>query len=247
MTKNFAHRGFSGKFPENTILAFQKAIEAGADGIELDVQMTKDKELVIIHDETINRTCNGKGYVSDYTLKELQEFDASFTFRGQYGSQRIPTLREYLELVSRTQTVTNIELKTGINPYPGIEEKTVRLINEYKLNDRIIFSSFNHYSVKRCLELCPEIPCGFLEESRIIGFCEYAKKHGMTFVHPEYHMITESFIKEALSNGVRINAWTVNTEEDMNRLIKNDINAVITNHPDICRKILEKQKQSVSD
>ena len=95
MTKNFAHRGFSGKYPENTMLAFQKAIEVGADGIELDVQLTKDGELVIIHDETIDRTTDGKGYVIDYTYEELSKFDASYIYRGKVEFNKIPTLKEY--------------------------------------------------------------------------------------------------------------------------------------------------------
>ena len=123
MTKNFAHRGFSGKYPENTLLAFEKAIEAQADGIELDVQLTKDGEIVIIHDETIDRTTNGKGLVADYIYEELEKFDASYIYTGQFGFNKIPTLREYFNLIKDTNIVTNIELKTGINEYQGIEEK----------------------------------------------------------------------------------------------------------------------------
>ncbi len=119
MTKNFAHRGFSGKYPENTMLAFRKAVEEGVDGIELDVQLTKDGEVVIIHDETIDRTTDGKGLVVSYTYDELRKFDASFKFRGQCGFNPIPTLREYFELVKDKNLVTNIELKTGLNEYFG--------------------------------------------------------------------------------------------------------------------------------
>lgn len=99
MAKNFAHRGFSGKYPENTMLAFKKAIESGVDGIELDVQLTKDGEVVIIHDETIDRTTDGKGLVSSYTYEELSKFDASFIYRNQIEFNKIPTLREYFELI----------------------------------------------------------------------------------------------------------------------------------------------------
>ena len=90
MTLNFGHRGFSGNYPENTLLAFSKAIEAGCDGIELDVHLTKDGEVVVIHDETVDRTTDGTGFVADYTLKELKSFDASFKFKGQYGINPIP-------------------------------------------------------------------------------------------------------------------------------------------------------------
>ena len=109
------------------MLAFKKAIECGVDGIELDVQLTKDREVVIIHDETIDRTTNGKGYVVDYTYEELEKFDASFKFEN-VGFNKIPTLKDYFELVKNLKVITNIELKTGINEYLGIEEKVWKLI-----------------------------------------------------------------------------------------------------------------------
>ena len=127
MSKIFAHRGFSGKYPENTMLAFEKAVELGVDGIELDVHLTKDNELVIIHDEDIKRTCDGEGLVKDMTLEELKKFDASATFRGVYGFNAIPTLREYFELVKDTSVITNIELKTGVYEYHTIEQRTYDL------------------------------------------------------------------------------------------------------------------------
>ena len=112
--KNFAHRGFSGKYPENTMLAFQKAYEAGADGIELDVQLTKDGQVVVIHDEKVDRTTNGTGLVRDYTLEELRKLDASYIYTGEMGFNPIPTFEEYCAWVAGTDLVTNIELKTGI-------------------------------------------------------------------------------------------------------------------------------------
>ena len=126
MIKNFAHRGFSGKYHENTLLAFEKAVEAGADGIELDVQLTKDGEVVIIHDETIDRTTDGKGFVADYTYDELKKIDASYIYKNHYGFNKIPTLKEYFTLIKDTKIITNIELKTGINEYLGIEKKFLK-------------------------------------------------------------------------------------------------------------------------
>ena len=149
MALNFGHRGFSGRYPENTMLAFEKAIEAGCDGIELDVHLSSDGELVIIHDERVDRTADGSGYVGKMTLKELRNLDVSASFRGQYGVNRIPTLEEYLALAKETGIITNIELKTGVYTYPGIEEKTLAMIDDFGMRDKIIISSFNHYSVKR--------------------------------------------------------------------------------------------------
>lgn len=243
MTKNYAHRGFSGEYPENTMLAFRKAIEAGADGIELDVHFTKDKELVIIHDETIDRTTDGTGEVESFTYEELSKFNAYGRFEGQFDFQKIPTLREYFELVKPVEGfITNIELKTGINEYPGIEEAVLKLIDEFSLRDRIIISSFNHFSVMRFKAIAPDMQCGFLEESRIIDFGAYAKKYNVEFVHPLYKCLTEDVFEEIYSNGIGINTWTVNDEESVRFLVKNNVNAVIGNFPDMTDKVLKELK-----
>lgn len=237
---NIAHRGFSGKYPENTLLAFRKAIEIGADGIELDVQISKDGELVIIHDEAVDRTCDGKGLIAEMTLDEIKQLDASAGFRGLYGVNRIPTLREYFELVKPVDGfITNIELKTGINEYPGIEKKVYDLIKEFELEDRIIISSFNHFSVKRFMELCPTMKCGFLVEDWILDFGKYAKEHNAQFVHPRFNSVTDETVAEILSNGIGINTWTVNTEEEVRRLYKLGVNAVIGNFPDMTKEVME--------
>lgn len=242
MVLDFAHRGFSGEYPENTILAFKKGIEAGCDGIEMDVHLTKDGEVVIIHDEAVDRTTDGKGLVADYTLAELKKLDASFKFKGMYGKNEIPTLREYFELVKDTKIITNIELKTGINTYPGIEEKTLRLIDEYGLRDRIIISSFNHYSVLRMKALAPDMKYGLLSETWIVDFSEYARKLGMDFVHPIFNMVTEDFAMATKENGVGINTWTVNTEKDIRTMIDRGVAAVIGNYPNLARKIIDETK-----
>ena len=240
MTLNFAHRGFSGEYPENTMLAFRKAIEAGAQGIELDVHFTKDKEVVIIHDETIDRTTDGKGEVESFAYDELCRFNAYVRFEGKYDFQKIPTLREYFELVKPVDGfLTNIELKTGINEYPGIEKAILKIIDEFGLRDRIIISSFNHFSVKRFKEIAPDVKCGFLEESRIIDFGAYAKKYGVEFIHPLYKCLTKDVFDEVYSNGIGINTWTVNDENAVRYLVKNNVNAVIGNYPDMVSRVLK--------
>lgn len=238
MTKNFAHRGFSGKYPENTMLAFEKAIAEGVDGIELDVQLTKDGEVVIIHDETIDRTTNGKGYVVEYTYEELSKFDASYVYTGKMGFNKIPTLREYFELVKDLDIVTNIELKTGINEYLGIEEKVWDMIKEFGLQDRIIISSFNHFSVMRMKKLAPEMKYGFLSEDWIIDAGKYTHSHGVQCYHPRFNNLIPEVIDELKSYGLEINTWTVNKEEDMRYLISHGIDAIIGNYPDLAKKII---------
>jgi glycerophosphoryl diester phosphodiesterase len=235
--KNFAHRGYSGNYPENTMLAFQKAIEVGADGIENDVHLTKDGVLVIIHDEKVDRTTNGTGYVKDMTYAELQELDASYLFP-QYGQQKIPTLREYLELVKDEDIITNIELKTGVFEYPGIEEKVYEMLKEYDLADRIIISSFNHYSVMRMKEIAPEIKCGLLEESWLLNAGEYVAKSGVECFHPFYKNMTKELAAEVKSHGLEINTWTANEEDEILELIRNGVDGIISNEPELVKKVI---------
>lgn len=241
MTKNFAHRGFSGKYPENTILAFQKAIDAGADGIELDVQLTKDNVVVIIHDETIDRTTNGKGYVADYTYEELSKFDASYIYREKMGFNKIPTLKEYFELVKNLDFITNIELKTGINEYLGIEEKVFELIKEYKLEKRVIISSFNHFSILRMKKIAPELKCGFLSEDWLINAGVYTASHKVECFHPRFNTLVPEVITELKKNNIEINTWTVNNEEDIKYLIDKKIDILIGNYPDLTKKIINQK------
>lgn len=240
MSKAFAHRGFSGEYPENTILAFKKAIEVGADGIELDVQLTKDGEVVIIHDETIDRTTNGKGYVCEYIYEELKRFDASYKFMGKYGFNAIPTLREYFELVKNLNIITNIELKTGINEYLGIEKKVYDLIKEFNLEEKVIISSFNHFSVLRMKALAPNLRYGFLSETWIIDAGDYCKKYNIECYHPHFKNLTLEVIKELKDKNIEINTWTVNKKEDIEYLISRDIDILIGNYPNLIKSVLKK-------
>ena len=136
MIKNYAHRGFCSRYPENTMLAFEKALAEGVDGIENDVQLTKDGEIIILHDESIDRTTDGKGWVKDLTLAQVKELNANEKFGDAFPVQRIPTLREYLELVKNEPVLTNIEMKTGVFQYLEMEQLLVDLLREYKVEDR---------------------------------------------------------------------------------------------------------------
>ena len=238
MSKIFAHRGFSGKYPENTMLAFEKAVEIGVDGIELDVHLTKDNEIVIIHDEDIKRTCDGEGLVKDMTLEELRKFDASATFRGQYGFCGIPTLREYFELVKDTPIITNIELKTGIYEYHTIEQRVIDMVREFGLSDKIIFSSFNHFTVKRCEEIAPEIKRGFLTGDWLYDFGKYTAERNVQCCHPWHISLSEETVKEMHDAGCEINTWTVNEYEDIKKLSAWGVDSLIGNFPDRMIEVL---------
>ena len=238
MSKIFAHRGFSGKYPENTMLAFEKAVEIGVDGIELDVHLTKDNEIVIIHDEDIKRTCDGEGLVKDMTLEELRRFDASATFRGQYGFCGIPTLREYFELVKDTPIITNIELKTGVYEYHTIEQRVIDMVREFGLSEKIIFSSFNHFTVKRCEEIAPEIKRGFLTGDWLYDFGKYTAERNVQCCHPWHISLSEETVKEMHDAGCEINTWTVNEYEDIKKLSAWGVDSLIGNFPDRMIEVL---------
>ena len=232
MTKIFAHRGASAYAPENTVEAFALAMEQGADGIELDVQMTKDGQVVVIHDETIDRVSDGTGAVRDYTLEELKKFHFS-NHMENYENAVIPTLKEVLDLIKSSNMLLNIELKTGIYWYPNLEEKTMELVKEAGMEDRVIYSSFNHYSIKKILEMNPHAECAFLYSDVILNVDKYAKNAGVCGLHPAVdHLKMAEFLKEYQESGLKVRVWTVNKKEDMEKFIKADLEAVITNYPD---------------
>ncbi|MGY0395161.1 glycerophosphodiester phosphodiesterase [Fusobacterium sp. SYSU M8D902] len=238
MSKIFAHRGFSGYYPENTMLAFKKAIEIGVDGIELDVQLTKDNTVVIIHDETIDRTTNGDGLVKSYTYDELKKFDASFNFNN-FGFNRIPTLEEYFLLVKDLDIITNIELKTSVYQYLGIEDSVLELIKKYNLEDKVIISSFNHFSILRMKKLAPQIKCGFLSEDWIIDAGKYTFSHQIECYHPRFNNLIPEVIEELKKFNIEINTWTVNDERDMLYLKEKGIDSIITNFPNMAKNLFK--------
>lgn len=237
MTKIFAHRGASGYAPENTMPAFELARQQEADGIELDVQLTKDGEVVVIHDETIDRTSTGKGFVRDYTLQELYGFSFHNGME-RYRGVRIPTLREVLEYMKSGTMQVNIELKTGIFWYPDIEKKTLDIVRETGMEDRVVYSSFNHYSVQKIRSLNAKAETAYLYSDVPLEVEKYAKDTGVSGLHPAvYHMYMSDFMKKYRESGLKVRVWTVNREEDLERFISEDLEAVITNYPDVALRV----------
>ena len=189
-----------------------------------------------MHDELVDRTTNGKGYIKDKTYEELSQLDASYIFK-EYGPQKVPTLREYLELVKDTDIITNIELKTGVFEYPGIEQKVYDMLREFDMVDRIIISSFNHYSVLRMKSIDPAMKCGMLEESWLINAGAYVASTGVECFHPFFKNMTPENVAEVKSHGLEINTWTVNEEEDIREMFRVGVDSVIGNYPDLVNKI----------
>lgn len=221
--KIWAHRGASGYAPENTLESFELAVKQGADGVELDVQMTKDGELVVIHDEEIDRVSNGTGLVKDFSLKELKALNFNKT-HPEYAHAEIPTLREVYELLKPTGLTVNTELKTGIYFYPGIGQKVLELAEVMNMKDRIWYSSFNHLTLTTLKRMDPSIHTGILYEDGWLNVPEYAARLGMDALHPAcYNLQYPGVIKEAKSRGLRLHVWTVNESSVMEYLAKEEI------------------------
>jgi glycerophosphoryl diester phosphodiesterase len=236
--KVVAHRGYSGLYPENTMFAFQKAAEAGAGEIELDVQLTKDGTVVVIHDESVDRTTNGKGLVREHTFEELKKLDASARYGGAFGVNPVPSLDEYFSWVRNTGITTNIELKNGVFYYEGLEEKTAALIRKHNLEEQVVFSSFNPVSLLVCKRLLPSVPCGFLSSG--IGNAGYfVQSSGLEFYHPAIDSLNDETIAECRARGVELNVWTVNDMAGLIKLQKWGCRGIITNFPDVCKTWLE--------
>lgn len=234
--KVIAHRGYSGKFPENTMLAFRKAVEAGCDGIEFDVQLTKDGEVVIIHDELVDRTTDGIGFVRDYTYEDLKKLNAAKLHSTEGMFEEIPTLEMYCQWVQNLDIVTNIELKTSVYFYTGLEEKVLEIVKRYGLEQQIIVSSFNHSSIVRMKQLAPEILCGALIYGHSIGNAgAYCESMGFECYHPDCKDITKEILEDCKAHGIQVNTWTVNDMGMLEQLYDWGCDSVITNHPEVSR------------
>ncbi len=235
-TKVIAHRGFSGKAPENTMIAFKKAIKIHADFIELDVHITKDDSLVVIHDATVNRTSSGafEGDVSLLTFAELRDINVgcSDLFGDKYKNAKIPTLREVLKLAKGKIKVC-IEIKVL-----GIEEKVLKTVNDLGMRDDMIIFSFYYPVLAKIRQLDDKISTLYLVDPADSLTIDYAKVINTTAIGVGYGTnISTQFLSLAHSYGIEVWKWTVNEETEMTRLIDVGIDGLITNYPDKANRI----------
>ena len=240
MSKIWAHRGASGYAPENTLEAFRLAVQMGAHGVELDVHLSRDGELIVMHDETVDRTSNAHGRIADMTLSELKALDVSMGKRGYEGA-KVPTLSEVYALLKPSGISINVELKCDIIRYEGICEKLCALEKEMGMQGRILYSSFNHYVLKDLRALAPDAKVGLLYECGIFEPWKYAKDFGADALHPYYRSLcAKGVIEGCREHGIALHPWTVNEEQDLRFLIEKGVDAVITNFPDRALAILRK-------
>ncbi len=236
---NIAHRGASGYCPENTMAAFKRSMELGATAIETDVQMTADGHLVLIHDELLKRTTGSPKAVKDVTLEELQQLDAGSWFDPAFREEYIPTLRELFELVKPSSLQINLELKNGVVLYPGLEEAVMEEINRFGMSDRVIISSFNHYSLVKCKQLAPEIRTGILYMEGLYEAWEYASRIGANALHAYRFAVTPEWVAKAAEKEIAYHPFTVNDPEEMRRLLDAGVSGIITDYPDRLAELLK--------
>ena len=240
MSLIYAHRGASGYAPENTLEAFRLSMEMGADGFELDVHMSLDGELVVIHDESVDRTTDGKGLVRDLTLAQLKELDASCGMEAYRGA-KIPTLGEVFDLVKDTRHIVNVEVKTDEWFYPELEEKILALAKEKGVEDRVIYSSFNHYTLIRLRQLKSDAKLGMLFGDIMVKPWEYARDLPVDYLHPmKMNIWVPGFSEGAAAAGYGVNMWTINDSETMQRCLDTGA-GIITNYPDVAVALRNKK------
>jgi glycerophosphoryl diester phosphodiesterase len=233
---NVAHRGATGYAPENTIAAFDKGVEMKADYIEIDVQRSKDGELVIIHDNTVDRTTDGTGYVKDLTFEQIRSLDAGSWKGEQFTGEKIPTFDEILDRY-HGKTGILIELKSP-ELYPGIEGQVAQKLKERNLdkpqNEKIIIQSFNFESMKITNSLLPKVPIGVLTSNRahtteqaLNEFATYAD-----YFNPSYGIVSKELVDQVHSLGMKIQSWTVRSHEAAQFLLDMNVDGIITDYPD---------------
>ena len=239
-TLNIAHRGASAAAPANTLAAFEKAIELGADGIELDVHLSVDGVSVVIHDATVDATTNGSGRVAEMTLAQLKQLDAGSWFAPTFAGERIPTLEEVLEAVGN-QLLLNIELKSTTWGNE-LEQAVVAQVERHGLDERVLFSSFNPLSLWWIKKIAPHIPVGLLYVPGLPLFLYQVLLTALVpheACHPGHTTVDAGYVAWARRNGYQVNVWTVDDPDEMRRLVDLGVDGIITNVPDVLHSVLE--------
>jgi glycerophosphoryl diester phosphodiesterase len=254
-----AHRGGAGIAPENTLLAFRLSQKLGVDAIELDVRMTKDEELVVIHDATVDRTTNGTGYVKEYTLEEIKKLDAGYKIKNEKGvypfrnkGVTVPSLEEVFVHINRTPLV--IELK---DPTKKVEKKIIKLIKKYNMKNKVIVGSFNDKSLRRFATTTNgNIPVGTGVET-LRHFVILHKVGLDRLFNLERHAVqipikigkidlaTERLVKTVKERNIAIHYWTINDEKTMKKLIELNVDGIITDYPNRLINLLEKRNGEI--
>jgi glycerophosphoryl diester phosphodiesterase len=221
--------------------AFQRAIESGADGAELDVHAARDGTLVVIHDETLQRTAGVAAAVGEQAFEQLAGLDAGSWFSPEFAGERIPTLADVLELLRPTPLLINIEFKNNRATYPGLVPSVIALVERLALTGRVLYSSFNHFSLLEAKALAPESETAAVISEHLVEPWEYAARHGFGAVHPIRFATTAELVERCHAHGLLVRPWTVNEPEEAERLMRLGVDGIVTDMP---RQALEWRKQA---
>ncbi len=228
-----AHRGDLTHAPENTLPSFQQAIQKGADGVELDVKLTSDGHVIVIHDPTVDRTTDGKGRVASFTLEAIRKFDAGLWFDEKFRGTKVPLLEEVFETVGRDKLI-NIELTNYSTPRDGLVVKVCELIKKHNNQKQIIFSSFFPANLKIAMQTLPEVPRGLLAMPGVIGL--WARSFGFMFgeyqaLHPHISSADKQQVQRVHRIHRRVHVWTANTPGEINQLKEWGVDGIFTDDP----------------
>ncbi|SCZ02511.1 glycerophosphoryl diester phosphodiesterase [Paenibacillus polysaccharolyticus] len=241
-----AHRGASAVCPENTMIAFERALELGATGIETDVQMSADGRLVLIHDETLQRTAGSEGWVKDFTYDTLRTLDAGSWFHADFAGEPIPSLEMLFNLVQGKRILLNVELKNGIVPYKGMEEKIIQVIREWNMEQQVVLSSFNHASLVKCKRIAPDIRTALLYMEKLYRPYDYAAKLEASGLHPYKLAVAKEEVTAALAQGIVTYPFTVNDPGDMELMMDMGVQGIITDLPDVLASLMTARTRSAN-
>ncbi|MFZ0242200.1 MAG: glycerophosphodiester phosphodiesterase family protein [Desulfobacterales bacterium] len=234
-----AHRGYRKRFPENTLAAFAAAFDSGAPMVELDVALTRDRRAVVLHDDTLERTTDGRGQVCDFTLAELKRLDAGSWFDPRFAGERLPSLDEALDLCA-ARGMVNIEIKAAAfeagRPADAIEEQVLRAVAQRGMGARAVISSFDTRFLDRICERPAAPAIGLLTEVRPtadpLRLCQRLRAFSW---HPEYHSLTAEKVRDMHAAGIRVLPYTVNRPADFRRLLQMGVDGVFSDDPPLLK------------
>ncbi len=235
-----AHRGASLLTPENTMAAFNLAVEVGAHAIELDAKLSQDGEVVIIHDSTLDRTTDGTGTVRSHTVVELRTLDAGSHFGESFTGERMPILADVFDSLAG-KILFNVELTNSATPFDRLPEKVISLIVHRGIENDVLISSFNPIALIMSKRIAPEIPIGLLMRGSTRSLINRMMRSWILYdcYHPAWERVSQDMVDQERENGDRVRVWTVNSSEEMFRLVSIGVNGIITDDPALALDVLE--------
>ncbi len=233
-----AHRGASGTFPENTLSSFREAIRLGVESIEFDVHLSKDGELVVIHDNSVDRTTDGSGKIENLTLKEIKTLDAGVKFHSRFSGERVPILSETLDIMP-----SNIKLNIHVKAYPTTRDILIeKVINEMVRRDILdnAFFTSDADTIKLVKKMNPNITVCNLSGQDGVGYVDFSMALGSYILQPNRNVVTKELVNKAHANEMQVNVFYADTEKDMLALIEMGVDGILTNFPERLKRLREK-------